>query len=327
MTGERLLSMLRQNRLLLIALGVVLYVGWREPTYLRPQNLANAVEYIALNGILALGMTLLMIARSFDISIGSTMVLAGTVTVLASSHLPAPGAVLTGLATGLACGLVNGILVARFEVNSFIATLGTMVVFQGVAFSLTGMRSIAMDSPALYAFASARPFGVPTTVFYLLATTAAVGFLARFTRLGRYAYAIGSSPEACRRMGIPVTRCLVLLFLLSGLFAAFAGIVLSGKAQAASANFGENVAMVVIAAIVLGGVHLSGGVGTVWGVLQGVILIGLIDNVTDYMGVFGYYQQLFRAVILLGVIVYDVLSVRYLRRRQERQTLWAGAET
>ena len=310
-----------QNRLLVMTAMVLAFMALREPSFFRPRNLANVIEYLSINGLMAVGMALLMIARAFDISIGSTMVLAGTVTVLALQHVPVPAAVLAGLSAGVIVGTINGVLVAYVKVNSFIATIGTMVVAQGVAYSLTDMRSIGTDSDAFHAIATVRPAGIPVVAFYFVAVACAVAGIARFTRLGNYAYAIGGNIESCRRMGIPVPRNLIVLFVISGLCASMAGVLLSSKTQAASATFGENVAMIVIAAIVLGGVHLSGGVGTIGGVVQGIVLIGIIDSATSFLGLDGYYQMLFRAMILLGVVVADVLSTRMTQRRLERTAI------
>jgi ribose/xylose/arabinose/galactoside ABC-type transport system permease subunit len=170
-------------------------------------------------------------------------------------------------------------------------------------------------------FAVAEVGGIPLLVFYFAALALAIWFVSRFTQLGKNAYAIGGNAEACRRVGIRVDFFVIIFFILSGTFAAFAGVLLSAKIQAASAVFGENVALLVIAGIVLGGVQLRGGVGSVPGVVQGVILIGLIDNITVFLGLIGYYQMFFRAIILIGIIIYDVQSVKQAARRLERSEM------
>ncbi|MEI6158130.1 MAG: ABC transporter permease, partial [Atribacterota bacterium] len=264
-----------EYKLLLVMGGIVILMFFFDFTFFNPINLINIISHVSINGILAMGMTLLMISRSFDMSIGSIMVLSGTITVMLVRVIGIPGAILVGVLSGILMGWLNGILVAKFKINSFIATLGTMVIFQGMAFSLTNMKPISSRNPNFQIFATYELFeGVPIVILYFLIAIFIVWFISRFTRLGKNAYAIGGNMDACRMMGINVDYYSIVFFIISGVFASFGGVLLSSKIDAASAVFGENVGLQIIAGIVIGGVSLAGGVGKVMGVVQGIILLG-----------------------------------------------------
>lgn len=283
------------------------------------ENLVNILTNMSINGMLSIGMTLLMIAGCFDISVGSNVVLSGAISIIMLRFVSVPVAILLGIVSGALMGILNGVLVAKFRINSFIATLGTMVIFQGATFSVTDNRPVGTDNEMFRAFASSEVLvGIPRLVFYFLIAIFIIWAVARFTRLGKFAYAIGGNSEACRRVGIKVDRYVIEFFVISGLFGAFGGVALASKIMAASAIFGENIGLLVIAGIVIGGVSLSGGVGTVGGVVQGIVLIAVLDAITNFLGLIGYFQLLFRSFVLLGVVLYDVLSVRQTERRLER---------
>jgi ribose/xylose/arabinose/galactoside ABC-type transport system permease subunit len=315
--SQSLAALLFRGRLPLVIGGLLLFMALYDRSFFIPENLLNIVSYSSINGLLAIGMTMLMISREFDISVGSNLVLSGVVGVQAANHFgPATGLVL-GVASGAVMGLINGWLVAKANVNSFIATLGSMVIFQGIAFALTDMKPVACDLMGFHTLGSGEWLGLPSPVLCFAGMTALIWFFLKFTRVGKNAYAIGGNLRGCRNLGIAVDRWRIGYFVICGVCASFAGVILASKLGAASATFGENVALVVIAAIVLGGVPLTGGAGSVPGVVGAILLLGLIDSMTIYLNVFGYYQKLFWAVLLIGVVVLDVLYARRDNRRLE----------
>ena len=318
-SSSRWRERLSGSRLLLPLAAILLFMAFHSPDFVASGNLLNLLSYVSINGMLAVGMTLLMISREFDISIGSVVVLAGVIAIRLIDHVGAPWAALLGTCVGVGTGALNGFLVVRLGINSFIATLGGMVVFQGLAFALSDMRSIATESASFHRLGAGNWLGLPLPVLYFAALSLIIWFVSRFTLLGKHAYAIGGREEACHLMGIPVGRQKFIFFVITGTAAGFAGVVLASRLNSASAVFGENVALVVIAAIVIGGVHLNGGTGTVGGVVQGVLLLGLLENATIFLGFSGYYQKLFRALILIGVVLFDVLYLRYSDFRIQRK--------
>lgn len=313
------LTYFRLTGIMLVLLGIV---ACTSRSFFNQANLINIISHASINGILAVGMTALMISKAFDISIGSIMVLAGVISILLLQYLSPALAMTIAICSGLFLGLVNGILVAWLNINSFIATLGTMVVFQGIAFALTDMKPVTTESTAYQVLGNGEMLGLPAPVFYFILAILIIWAMMRFTPLGKNAYAIGGNEDACRMMGIPVRFYLTIYFMISGLAGSFAGVVLSSKISAASAVFGENVALVVIAAIVLGGVHLTGGVGTIGGVVQAIFLLGLLENITVYLGLFGYWQLFFRSAILIAVVVFDALYSKYALSKLQIQELF-----
>jgi len=312
-------TVVSKYKLILIIAVLLAFMAVARRQFFSYENLLNIVTNMSINGILSIGMTLLMIAGCFDLSVGSNLVLSGAISIIMLRYTSLPLAILIGIASGAAMGLVNGVLVAKFRVNSFIATLGTMVIFQGATFSVTDNKPVATENDLFQAFAAHEViFGIPRIVFYFIAAILLVWAIARFTRLGKFAYAIGGNPEACRRVGINADLYVIGFFVISGLFGSFGGVALASKIMAASAIFGENIGLLVMAGIVIGGVSLSGGVGSVTGVVQGIVLIAVMDTMTNFLGLVGYYQLLFRSLLLLGVVMYDVMSIRQAGRRLER---------
>jgi len=313
--------LLFRARMPLIIGAILLFMLWQDPSFFIPENLLNIVSYSSLNGLLAVGMTLLMISRHFDISVGSNLVLSGVISVqVGNLYGPAAG-FLCGMASGAVMGLLNGLLVAKAGINSFISTLGTMVIYQGIAFALTDMKPVACDRPGFETLAERNLLGLPAPIVYFFGIAAVLWLALKFTRVGKNAYAIGGNIQACRNLGINVDGWLIVYFVICGACASIAGVILASRLGAASATFGENVALVVIAAIVLGGVPLSGGAGGMPGVIGAIFLLGLIDSMTFYLNVFGYYQKLFWALLLIGVVVFDVIYASRENKRLEQQEL------
>jgi len=310
-------TLLFRGRLPLIIGALLLFMAFYDRSFFIPENLINIVSYSSINGLLAVGMTLLMISREFDISVGSNLVLSGVIAVQVASRFGATAGFVAGIASGAVMGLINGLLVAKANINSFISTLGTMVIYQGVAFALTDMKPVACNLPAFQGLAEREFLGLPAPIVYFLSVATVLWLALKFTRVGKNAYAIGGNIQGCRNLGINVDGWRIGYFIICGGCASFAGVILASRLGAASATFGENVALVVIAAIVLGGVPLSGGAGSMPGVIGAILLLGLIDSMTFYLNVFGYYQKLFWALLLIGVVVFDVVYARRENRRLE----------
>lgn len=310
-------TLLFRGRLPFIIGALLLFMAFYDRSFFIPENLINIVSYSSINGLLAVGMTLLMISREFDISVGSNLVLSGVIAVQVANRFGATAGFVAGIASGAVMGLINGLLVAKANINSFISTLGTMVIYQGVAFALTDMKPVACDLPAFQGLAERDFLSLPAPIIYFLIVAAVLWLALKFTRVGKNAYAIGGNIQGCRNLGINVDGWRIGYFIICGACASFAGVILASRLGAASATFGENVALVVIAAIVLGGVPLSGGAGSMPGVIGAILLLGLIDSMTFYLNVFGYYQKLFWALLLIGVVVFDVVYARRENRRLE----------
>jgi inositol transport system permease protein len=274
-------------------------------------NLTNVARQVSINGILAVGVTFVLLTGGVDLSLGSVVALSGVVCAL-FAH-PGEYALLVpmsmGLLTGALCGLLNGVLVTRGGIAPFIVTLGMMTVARGLALILSGGKPVANMMPALTDLAGdLGPLPIPVLCFATVALLSGI-FLGRF-RLGRHLYAVGGNEQAARAAGVSVTRVKLLAYGTCGLLTGLAGVVLAARITTGQPNAGQAYELDAIAAVVIGGTSLSGGVGSVIGTILGVLLIGIINNGLDLQGVSSYYQAVIKGVIIVGAV--------WLDRRQSR---------
>lgn len=292
--------------LLLAALLVILSLA--VPDFLGVRNLRGLLLSVTLVGTIAATMMLVLAMREVDLSVGSTVALAG---VLAAVTMGATGSmalgILAGLAGGAAVGFVNGALVAGFKVNSLIVTLATMEMVRGLAFLASGGESVAIPLQRFYALGSGGVLGVGWPIWSMLASFAVFGLLLNRTVFGRNVLAIGGNPEAARLAGVPITRVRIAVFTLQGLVAAVAGIILAARITSGQPNTSVGLELAVISACVLGGVSLSGGIATVTGVIVGVLIMGAAQNALNLLNVPTFYQYVVRGGILLLAVIADRL--------------------
>ncbi|WP_026448895.1 ABC transporter permease [Actinopolyspora mortivallis] len=283
----------------LIVLFVVLSVV--APSFLTADNLFNLASQTSVKAVMAVGVTMVIITGGIDLSVGSVAALSGVVGVLlmAEHGLNPLLGILGGIAVGATAGLVNGLLVARVGLPPFIATLGMLSVARGVVLILTGAVAVfgAPDSFRLLGQGVLGPVPIPVLVIVLVAV---IGHLVLTrTRLGRYAYVLGSNPEAARLSGVAVARHTASVYVLSGVFAGLGGMIAASRINSGQPNFGEGLELDVIAAVVIGGASLFGGRGTVLGSLIGAFLVAVIRNGAVQLGIGTFYQN-----VLIGVIIW-----------------------
>ncbi|MCL5073079.1 MAG: ABC transporter permease [Actinobacteria bacterium] len=322
MNNKKILNTISNYKLVILMIFIIIVVAIFSPLFFKLNNLLNTLSYLSVNGIISIGLTLLMISKYFDLSVGSILGLSGAISVITvnSSGSPVLG-IMAGLISGIILGLLNGLIVTKMKINSFIATLGTMVIYQGITFAITNSRAISSNSIVFQKFSTLNIFNIPIIIIYFVVVILAIWLISRFTKLGKFAYAIGGNPEACRGMGIKVESYVLILYILSGFCASFAGVVLSSSILAASGTFGNDIVLVIIASVIIGGVRLSGGIGSVWGVVQGIVLIGLIENVTVFLGFYGNWQLFFRSILLLAVVIFDIISYKQAMKISQKREL------
>ena len=277
-----------------------------SPRFLTAGNLINVARQISLNGMLAVGVTFVLLTGGVDLSLGSVVALAG-VTAASFAHpgdYPAAVPILVGVFTGIACGATNGLVVTRGRVAPFIVTLGMMTVARGLALVFSDGRPVSNLSPDLLRLAGdLGPLPIPVLIL-AAAALAAWAFLGN-TRLGRYVYAVGGNENAARAAGIDVGRVKTFAYTVSGAMAGLAGVVLAARITTGQPNAGVAYELDAIAAVVIGGTSLSGGVGGVGGTLLGALLMGVINNGLDLLNVSSYYQQIVKGVIIVGAVWLD----------------------
>ena len=304
-------NLLHRFGLLLVILFVGVALSLLTDTFLSVANFTNVARQISINGILAVGVTFVLLTAGVDLSLGSVVALSG----VACATFAHPGdhsvfvPIAVGLLTGAACGLVNGVLVTRGGVAPFIVTLGMMTIARGLALIVSGGRPVADMSNELTALAGDF-IGIPIPVLCFAGVAAAAWFFLRNFRLGRHIYAVGGNENAARAAGISVDRVKLVAYGLCGLLTGLAGVVLAARITTGQPNAGQAYELDAIAAVVIGGTSLAGGIGTITGTLLGVLLIGIINNGLDLMGVSSYYQAVIKGVIIVGAV--------WLDRRQAR---------
>lgn len=288
--------------LLVLVFALSLFV----PDFLGPRNLRGLLLSVTLVGTIAATMMLVLAMREVDLSVGSTVALSG---VLAAVVIASSGSVLLGVVAGLlggaAVGFVNGVVVAKLQVNSLIVTLAMMEIVRGLAFLASGGESVAIPAERFYELGSGAFLGINYPIWVMLGSFALFGFILNRTVFGRNVLAIGGNPEAARLAGVPITRVRILVFVAQGLVAGLAGIILAARITSGQPNTSIGLELAVISACVLGGVSLAGGVGTIAGVVIGVLIMGAAQNALNLLNVPTFYQYVVRGGILLVAVIID----------------------
>jgi ribose/xylose/arabinose/galactoside ABC-type transport system permease subunit len=282
------------------------------PQFLSVPNLVNVALSIAITGILSVGMTAVILTGGIDLSVGSVAALSGVVAaMLASQNTNATGVILgavVALSIGALVGLVNGVMVAQFRVPPFVTTLAMLTICRGLAFIVTGGRSIG-NLPASFGFLGRNlVLGVPVPVLLMAAVFVAGWFVLKHMKLGRYIYAVGGNREAAFLAGVSIKRTTLLVYIFNGLLVGLAGLVLASRLGAGVPNAGLQYELDVIAAVVVGGTSLNGGRGSVVGTFWGAVFIGILNNGLNLAGIDPYIQKIALGVVILLAVLADQLN-------------------
>jgi ribose/xylose/arabinose/galactoside ABC-type transport system permease subunit len=278
-----------------------------RPSFLTVANLVNLLRQISINGILALGVTYVLLTGGVDLSLGSLVALTGVI----AARFAHPGEyavivpVAMGILSGAVCGVWNGVIVTRGRVAPFIVTLGAMTAARGLALLASNGRPVSNLSPAFAEIGGGDLVGVPVPILIFFTMAVASHVFLRHMRLGRYLYAVGGNENAARASGVKVARVKTVAYTLSGAFAGLAGVVLASRIRTGQPNAGIGYELDAIAAVVIGGTSLNGGVGGVAGTVLGALLIGVLNNGLDLLNVSSYYQQVIKGIIIVGAVWLD----------------------
>jgi ribose/xylose/arabinose/galactoside ABC-type transport system permease subunit len=296
----------RYGLLLALALLCAL-LSLATPNFLTLQNLLIVLRQISINGILAIGVTCVLLTGGVDLSLGSLVALAGVTAALCAhpGGYPLPIAVLAGLATGMLCGAINGFAVIKGRVAPFIATLGMMIVARGLALVVSGGKPVSNLTRSFCFTGGGDLLGIPVPVLILGGIALVSYALLKHTRLGRHIYAVGGNEHAARASGISVAGVKMFAYTVCGALAGLAGVVLASRITTGQPNAGVAYELDAIAAGVIGGTSLSGGVGGVGGTLLGALLMGVINNGLDLLNVSSYYQQIVKGIIIVAAVWLD----------------------
>ena len=297
--------------LLVVAVVLFLFFAFGSPYFFKVKNLSNVLGQISLTMITAVGLSLLLLSGEVDISIGSLQAVVALPLLLVMN---ATGSfwlgVIPALLTGLLVGLINGLLVTRLKINSLIVTLGMYYLLRGFVYFATGKVPISdrSDDPFFFQIGNGKLFGfLPLMAIVMIVIFVAFAFILRQTTYGRRIYAVGGNPEVARAVGMNPERLKLSAFVLCSLLASVSAILLASRLNSANHLAGQGFEFQVVAAVVMGGVSLSGGVGTLMGAFAGVLIFGLIQNGLGLMSVGTEFQLVVTGVIIIAAVAVDAL--------------------
>ena len=294
-----------------------------SPAFVSTTNLINVVRQMSIVGLIALGVTGVIVSAGIDLSSGSVV---GLTAVVAASlaqdpeystpfypglHLPLIVPVLAACAVGALVGMINGTLVAKARIPPFIATLGTYTAIRGAALLYTSGRPISDLTDGYNFIGQGDVFGLPVPIIILVVMAVVTHILYAHTKFGKYIYAIGGNEQAARVSGISTARYKMLIYVYASFLAGIAGLVVSSRIGSGQPGLGVGYELDAIAAAVIGGTSLSaGGIGTVAGTIVGALIIGVLNNTLDLMNVSAYWQQIIKGCIIVGAVILDQLKTR-----------------
>jgi ribose transport system permease protein len=299
----------------LVVIGIVLTI--MSPHFLTYVNLSEVVVDAAVTAILAVGQTLVILTAGIDLSVGAVAALAGVVgaQLMVDQKLPWPVATVGGVLVGVLAGVVNGGLVSRVKLPPFIATLGMMGVARGVTFLTAGAVAVYGLPTGFTVLGQGYAGSIPAPAISLAVVIVIFGVIFTWTKLGRHARAIGSNQEAARLAGVRVGSYLVLVYVLAGMLAGFAGMIAASRVQSGQPNFGIGLELDAIAAAVIGGASLFGGQGTVAGAIIGSFLIEEIRNGSVLLNINTYAQDVIIGVVVWVAVAWDIWRRRHITER------------
>ncbi|EJC75867.1 L-arabinose ABC transporter permease AraH [Rhizobium hidalgonense] len=308
--------LLGEQGLVVIFAAAFVIVSLFVPNFLTERNMLGLLQSVVTIGIVACTMMFCLASRDFDLSVGSIVAFSGMVAVMASN---ATGSIPVGLLAALLCGavvgFVNGIVIARFRINALITTLATMQIVRGLALIASDGRAVGINDPAFYQLALSRFLNVPTPIWIMLLLFVLFGFVLNRTVFGKNTLAIGGNPEASRLAGVNVVNMRIWIFALQGLVCGIAGILLASRITSGQPNAATGLELSVISACVLGGVSLAGGRAAMSGVIVGVLIMGIAENVMNLLNIQAFYQYVVRGLILLIAVLLDNLRSSAAGRR------------
>lgn len=290
----------------LIFLMIVLSV--LNSNFLSYNNIMNIVLQGSINGLLAIGMTYVVLTGGIDLSVGSIVAFSGVVSagmVTGDSGMPVLAAVAVGVLAGGALGFVNGFVISKLNVAPFVATLAMMTIARGLTMVYSNGNPISGLSKEFKFLGGGEILGIPVPVIILILAFIICAVVLQKTRFGRYIYAIGGNETAAHVSGIKINRAKIAVYTICGLLSGLAGVILSARVSAGLPLAGTSYELDAIAAVVIGGTSLAGGRGRLWGTLIGVLIIGVLGNGLDLLNVSSYYQMIVKGIIIVAAVLFD----------------------
>jgi ribose/xylose/arabinose/galactoside ABC-type transport system permease subunit len=287
-------------------------LSFLSETFFTPQNLINILRQVSINGIIAIGMTFVILTGGIDLSVGSLVAAAGV--IAGSIVCKDPNAIWFALfAAMVTCGvfgLLNGLGIAKFNMPPFVMTMAVMTVARGFAYVYSDGRPYLLQSDSFNLFGQGHIGPIPIPVIIFLVLIIAVSILLARTKFGRYVYAVGGNENAASTSGVNVSKVKILVYLISGVLTGLSGVILASRINSGQPAVGNGYELDAIAAVVIGGTSLNGGIGNIWGTLVGIFIIGIINNGLNLLNVSSYYQLIVKGIIIAGAVFLDQRTKR-----------------
>ncbi len=304
---DKSIKLLKKYTIILVLIGLILLFSIINPVFFSLTNFTNIFVQQSYVIIAAIGLSFVMISGGMDLSVGYQMSLVGVITAISIMWfgLPVPVAVAIGLLTGIVLGLFNGVAAVKLKVHPLIITLGTMTIFQGASYIISNSNPI-FGLPASFKFLGQGYVGpIPFSVIIMVVVALCASFILNKTYFGRYVYALGSNEEAAHLAGVNTKKIKIFVFMICGFFVALASIILVGRAGSATSATGVGTEFTCMTAAVLGGISFKGGSGKVWGVITGVLILGVLSSGMQIIGLGTYPQYIAKGCVLLAAVGFD----------------------
>jgi len=310
-TGDLARSFMLRYAIVVVLIALAIVSDILYPGFFEIGNLRNILSQNAPVGLVAIGMTFVMIAGGFDLSVSAVFALGGVLFASFSGHMPILLALLLVLAIGVVAGAINGAIITRLQVNPFVATLGSASVFSGLAYLYSHSTPIVPTKSSFLNLGTNNFLGVPISILIFFAVFAIGAVVLAKSVYGRSVFAVGGNAEAARLAGIRVGTIRFSTYMLTGFCAALAGMIIASRTGVGQADVGANITLDSIAMVIIGGTSLLGGEGAMWRTLVGILILATINNLFDALALDTAAQQLVKGVIVIGAVALD----SYTRRR------------
>jgi ribose/xylose/arabinose/galactoside ABC-type transport system permease subunit len=303
LSKNSVMEFVKKTAILWVMIILILILSVISPSFFRGQNLLNIIKQASITGVIGVGMTFVLITGGIDLSVGSVM--AASVAV-AEKNMPIALVILVGVGLGALCGLINGIGVSYIGFPPFIMTLGMMTIARGIPLVFTNGTPIFGLSEEFNMIANSRVLGVPSLVIFLVITVLAGHIILSKTVLGRRIYAVGGNEDAARLSGVSTAKVKLFVYVFCGILSGIAGILICSRITSGNGTVAEGYEMNAISAAVIGGVSMTGGSGNVLGMVVGAMILTIIQNSFDIMGVNSFYQNIIKGIIILLAVFLDL---------------------
>lgn len=307
-----MLTWLKRNLASIVALAImVVLLSVSTRSFMVSTNLISVLRQVCVNCFIAFGITCVLISGGIDLSVGSVVAAAGVIAVrMANTGIPVVFAVAVALLFGALIGLFNGYVISHTTIPAFIVTLSTQIIIRGVSYLLTDGLPAQCTNNAFNNLGTGAILGIPIPVIFVIVVLAILYFIMGKTSFGRHVYATGGNPEAAKYAGVNTKWVQMRVFMMSGILAALAGVILAARLYSGQPSVGEGFERDAIAASVLGGTSFNGGIGTLGGTVVGVLIIGVLNNGMNLLKINSYWQFVVKGIVILGAVYIDFMKKR-----------------